>query len=110
MMQQSATLDFDRIRADTPGVAHRVHLNNADAGLMARPVLEAMTEHFGREATIGGYEAANEAAVRTQAVYDSVARLVGAAPGRLIIPLERRPLLSISDAGARLAAMLAKVR
>lgn len=79
MTLHTATLDLDSIRADTPGVDHRVHLNNAGAGLMARPVLEAMTEHLRREATIGGYEAANEAAARTDAVYDSAARLVGAA-------------------------------
>ncbi len=78
-MTPCTALDLDAIRADTPGVAHRVHLNNAGAGLMARPVLRAMTEHLQREATIGGYEAADEAAVRLDAVYDSVARLVGAA-------------------------------
>jgi cysteine desulfurase / selenocysteine lyase len=71
-------IDLRRVRADTPGVAHRVHLNNAGAGLMPRPVLEAMTNYLQREADIGGYEAAAEAAVRLDAVYDSVARLVGA--------------------------------
>ena len=79
MTPNAADLDLDRIRADTPGVAHRVHLNNAGAGLMARPVLEAMTQYLQREATIGGYEAADEAAERLDGVYDSVARLVGAA-------------------------------
>ena len=71
-------LDLERLRADTPGVAHRVHLNNAGAGLMPRPVLEAMHGHLRREAEIGGYEAADEAAARLDGVYDSVARLVGA--------------------------------
>ena len=71
-------LDLDRLRADTPGVAHRVHLNNAGAGLMPRPVLEAMHGYLRREAEIGGYEAADEAAARLDGVYDSVARLVGA--------------------------------
>ena len=71
-------LDLDRLRADTPGVAHRVHLNNAGAGLMPLPVLEAMTGHLRHEAEIGGYEAADEAAARIAGVYDSVARLIGA--------------------------------
>ena len=35
-------LDLDRLRADTPGSAHRVHLNNAGAALMPQPVLDAM--------------------------------------------------------------------
>lgn len=67
------------LRAETPGTAHRIHLNNAGAGLMPRPVLEAMTAYLQREAEIGGYETAGEQAARLDGVYDSVARLVGAA-------------------------------
>lgn len=71
-------LDLDRLRAETPGAAHRIHLNNAGAGLMPRPVLEAMTAFLTREAEIGGYEAADEASAALEGVYDSVARLIGA--------------------------------
>ena len=71
-------MDVERLRAETPGVAHRVHLNNAGASLMPRPVLEAMTGYLQREAEIGGYEAAAEAASRLDGVYDSIARLIGA--------------------------------
>lgn len=71
-------IEVARLRAETPGVAHRVHLNNAGAGLMPQPVLDAMIGHLRREAEIGGYEAAGEAAARLDGVYDSVARLVGA--------------------------------
>ncbi|MDO9412473.1 MAG: aminotransferase class V-fold PLP-dependent enzyme [Pseudolabrys sp.] len=70
--------DIDRLRADTPGIAHRIHLNNAGAALMPRPVLEAMTGYLTRESEIGGYETAAEAAPRLDAVYASVARLIGA--------------------------------
>ena len=79
MTPLTTSLDIGRLRADTPGVLNRVHLNNAGAGLLARPVLEAMTSYLQREAEIGGYEAADEASVRLGGVYDSVARLVGAA-------------------------------
>ena len=72
------TIDLARVRAETPGVSHRVHLNNAGAGLMPRPVLEAMTGYLRRESEIGGYEAANEAAPLLDGVYDSVAGLIGA--------------------------------
>lgn len=71
-------LDIHRLRADTPGTAHRIHLNNAGAGLMPAPVLDAMTGYLAREAQIGGYEAADEAEPALEAVYDSLARLIGA--------------------------------
>jgi selenocysteine lyase/cysteine desulfurase len=67
-----------RIRSETPGVAHRIHLNNAGAGLMPGPVIDAMVGHLRREAEIGGYETAAEAAGPLDRVYDSVARLIGA--------------------------------
>ena len=71
-------LDLERLRAETPGVAARVHLNNAGAGLMPAPVLDAMIGYLRRETEIGGYETADEAAARLDGVYDSVARLIGA--------------------------------
>lgn len=70
--------DVAMFRSETPGVAHRVHLNNAGAGLMPQPVLDAVIGHLRREAEIGGYEAASEAAQTLDGVYDSVARLLGA--------------------------------
>ena len=72
------SLDLARLRAETPGVSHRIHLNNAGAGLMPAAVLEAMVGYLHREAAIGGYEAATEAAPRLDGVYDSIARLIGA--------------------------------
>lgn len=70
--------DLDRLRAETPGVAHRIHLNNAGASLMPAPVLDTMIAHLRREAEIGGYEAAEEASERIDGIYDQVARLIGA--------------------------------
>lgn len=72
------TFDLTQLREDTPGVAHRVHLNNAGAGLMPAPVVEAVVGYLRREADIGGYEAAYESAARLDGVYGSVARLIGA--------------------------------
>jgi cysteine desulfurase/selenocysteine lyase len=76
---------LERLRLDTPGVANRIHLNNAGAGLLARPVLEKMVAYLRREADIGGYEAAYEASAELGAVYDSVARLVGASPSEIAL-------------------------
>lgn len=52
------TLDLAAVRADTPGCVTRIHLNNAGAALMPRPVSTAIQEHLMLEADIGGYEAA----------------------------------------------------
>jgi selenocysteine lyase/cysteine desulfurase len=72
------TEEVARLRADTPGCATLVHFNNAGASLPPKPVLETQLAHLRREAQIGGYEAHEEAQPRIDAVYASVARLVGA--------------------------------
>lgn len=78
-------LDIPALRADTPGVANVVHLNNAGAALMPRPVLDAQLDHLRREAAIGGYEAKDEARERIEGVYRSVARLLNAAPEEIAL-------------------------
>lgn len=70
--------DLNRLRDDTPGVKNCVHLNNAGAGLMPIPVIDAIKEHIDLEAKIGGYEAAGREQERCDQVYDSVANLIGA--------------------------------
>ncbi|HVT16545.1 MAG TPA: aminotransferase class V-fold PLP-dependent enzyme [Thermoanaerobaculia bacterium] len=72
-------------RRDSPGCANRVHLNNAGASLAPRPVVETVVGHLRREAEIGGYEAADEAADRIAAVYDDVAALLAASPRTVAI-------------------------
>ncbi len=70
-------LDIDTLRAQTPGCAHRIHLNNAGAALLAQPTLDAMTAHLRLEAEIGGYEAAAEAQDAIAATHAALARLIG---------------------------------
>ncbi|MBM3569597.1 MAG: aminotransferase class V-fold PLP-dependent enzyme [Alphaproteobacteria bacterium] len=70
------SIDLDRARAETPGCGRVAHFNNAGAALMPRPVLDAVADHLRREAEIGGYEAAEEAEPRLEAMYDSLARLL----------------------------------
>src|SRR2546425_9522487 len=72
------TLDVPLLRSDTPGVANVLHFNNAGAALPPRPVLDAVMSHLAREAAIGGYEAAAEAADGIADVYHPVATLIGA--------------------------------
>lgn len=78
-------IDLPRVRADTPGVEHVAHLNNAGAALPPRIVTETVVEHLHRESSIGGYEAAAEAAERTEAVYASIARLLGASAPEIAV-------------------------
>ena len=65
-------------RADTPGCAHVIHLNNAGASLMPQCVYRAVTAHLERESQFGGYESADDAAAQLEAAYASVAQLIGA--------------------------------
>jgi cysteine desulfurase/selenocysteine lyase len=73
------TLDIEALRRDTPGCAHVAHFNNAGAGLMPRPVLDAMIAHLRLESEIGGYEAAAREANKIDRVYDAAARLLNCA-------------------------------
>jgi selenocysteine lyase/cysteine desulfurase len=79
----SEILDF---RADTPGCADgKIFFNNAGASLQPRPVVERVVEHLRLEEEIGGYEAADRMAGERQAVYASIARLIGAESDEIAI-------------------------
>src|SRR5690348_6082231 len=69
---------IEQWRADTPGCAHRNHLNNAGAALMPRPVIDAITDHVRLESEIGGYEAADLRAEEVWRGYEHLAEMVGA--------------------------------
>ena len=77
--------DLTAWRAETPGCAHRNHLNNAGAALMPTPVIDAITDHIRFEAEIGGYEAADARAAEIAAGYTDLARLVGARADQIAV-------------------------
>ena len=79
------TVPLAKWRDDTPGCAHRTHLNNAGAALMPRAVVNACEEHLALEAEIGGYEAADVRAGEVAGVYSDVGRLIGAPAGNVAI-------------------------
>ncbi len=72
-------------RADTPGCAERVHLNNAGSALPVRSVLAAQVGYLEREARLGGYEIEDSEMAVSEAAYGHLARLVGARPKNLAI-------------------------
>jgi cysteine desulfurase/selenocysteine lyase len=70
--------DVQRARDETPGTAGVTHFNNAGASLPPALVTETVIAHLRAESLHGGYEAAAEASERVQAVYSSLATLLGA--------------------------------
>lgn len=72
------SFDLVRARAETPGVSHVVHFNNAGCSLPPRPVVEAMIAHLELEATIGGYEAHDARRDAVERPYGALARLLNA--------------------------------
>lgn len=72
------SLDIEKIRAETPGIPDVVHLMACGAALMPQPVIDALTDHLMLESRIGGYEAHARQSEQLEAVYDSVAGLIGA--------------------------------
>jgi selenocysteine lyase/cysteine desulfurase len=71
--------EIEAIRAATPGCRDDlIHLNHAGSSLPPQAVLDAQIGHLLRESQIGGYEAAAETAERSDAVYASIATLLGA--------------------------------
>jgi len=78
-------IDVARARADTPGCEGVAHLNNAGASLPPAPVLDAVVGFLRREAEIGGYEAAEEAAEARQRPYRAAATLFGCDPSEVAV-------------------------
>ncbi len=73
-------IDIDSLRADTPGCDRYIHLNNAGAGLMPRPVLNAIKTYLDLESEIGGYEAADLKAKEINEFYSEGAALFNCKP------------------------------
>lgn len=70
-------------RAMTPGADNRAHFNHAGSSLPPQSVVDAQHRHIDLEASIGGYEAAAQMADEEEAVYTSIANLIGAKPGEI---------------------------
>jgi cysteine desulfurase / selenocysteine lyase len=78
-------IDLAKVRADTPGVEHVTHLNNAGSALPPRRVVDAVVEYLHREAQIGGYETAAERRDDWEHAYDALARLLNADRGEIAV-------------------------
>lgn len=78
-------IDVQQARSETPGCQNVLHFNNAGAALPPEPVTNAQIRHLQREAQIGGYEAADEAADALQHTYHAIASMLGADPDEIAL-------------------------
>ncbi len=77
-LDPQTSLDVEALRAATPGCLDTTFFNNAGSALPTTQTLDATIGHLRREAVIGGYKAADEAANLIQGARASAARLLGA--------------------------------
>ena len=73
----AAPAELEGWRADTPACTRLVHLNNAGAALVPRPVQSAILDHLALEQEIGGYEAADARRDDVRHAYAAMGRLLG---------------------------------
>ncbi len=78
-------MDIDRIRAETPGCDHVAHFNNAGASLPPDLVVNTVVGYLEEEARVGGYELAERRQDDIEAVYRSVAGVVGATESEIAL-------------------------
>ena len=78
-------MDMDRIRAETPGADKIIHLNNCGAGLMPKPVLDAIINHLRLDAEIGGYEAEERAEEALENTYQVLGRLLNCSTDEIAV-------------------------
>lgn len=78
-------IDIDRVRAETPGIEGQAYFHACGAGLMPRPVLDAVKAHLDLEAKIGGYEAEEAAREAIDRTYAALARMIGCDPTEIAI-------------------------
>jgi selenocysteine lyase/cysteine desulfurase len=77
MTHSPFSMTLETIRDDTPGTQDVLHFNNAGSALPPQPVVDAQVRHLKREARIGGYEAADEAADALDDTYAALADMLG---------------------------------
>ncbi len=82
-MSAIAPAELLALRAQTPAVAHHIHLNHASASLPPEAVTQAMEAYLASERTAGPHGAMDAHAAALEAVRGDVAALIGAAPHQI---------------------------
>ena len=78
-------MDIDKLRSETRGTNHVIHLNNAGASLVAAPVKKAIRDYQDYEELHGGYEAARHFRKKLKSTYDSTARFINSKPEEIAL-------------------------
>lgn len=79
------SLEVEALRAATPGASTVTHFNNAGSSLMPIPVIDAIQRYLDHEIFRGGYETAEVLGDEIEAVYSSIAELIGAEPAEIAL-------------------------
>lgn len=79
------SFEVEALRAATPGASTVTHFNNAGSSLMPVPVIDAIERYLDHEIHHGGYETAEALEDEIDAVYSSIAELIGAEPTEIAI-------------------------
>lgn len=69
-------MNISYLRKDTPGTAHRIHLNNAGASLMPAPVINKIKEIIDQESLEGGYEVMLAREKEIRQAYESLGEML----------------------------------
>lgn len=70
--------DIARLRAETDGVQHVIHFNNAGSALPPNVVRDTVIDYWKQESLLGGYEIQAQRANELDETYYSLARLINA--------------------------------
>jgi selenocysteine lyase/cysteine desulfurase len=73
-------LNKEEIRLDTPGCAHKNHLNSAGSSLVPKPVIDAIQEYLNLETITGGYETAALKSKEINRFYSVLAEMLNCQP------------------------------
>ncbi len=79
------SFEVEALRAATPGASTVTHFNNAGSSLMPVPVIDAIQRYLDYEIFHGGYETADALGDEIEAVYSSIAELIGADPAEIAL-------------------------
>lgn len=69
--------EIAQLRAETPGLSNRIHLDNCGSALMSRFPVEAMKQYQQLEIELGGYVAQEQQSDKIAGIYHSFANLFG---------------------------------